>query len=56
MISLLSDVLCFVAVLHLGLFEIKLQKPGGPVRQGNLVVYCLFSMALLESGSGVLGF
>ena len=23
--------------------------------QGNLAVYCLFSMALLESGSGVLG-
>ena len=54
-ISLLSAVLCFVAVLHLGLFEIKLQKPGGPVRQGNLAVYCLFSTALLESGSGILG-
>ena len=39
-------VLCFVDVLHLGLYEIKLQKPGGPVRQGNLAVYCLFSTAL----------
>ena len=27
-------------------FEAELQKPGGPVRQGNLVVYCLFSAAL----------
>ena len=62
-ISLLSDVL-LVEVLYLGLFEIKLQKPGGPVRQGNLAVYCLFSMALtwewvwhpwaLDGGSGTI--
>ena len=45
-ISLLPDFLYFVDVLHLGLYEIKLQKPGGPVRQGNLAVYCLFSTAL----------
>ena len=45
-ISLLPDFLGFVDVLHLGLFEIKLQKPGGPVHQGNLAVYCLFSTAL----------
>ena len=24
-------------------FETKLQKPGGPVRQGNLAVYYLFT-------------
>ena len=27
-------------------FEAVLQKPGGPVHQGNLAVYCLFSAAL----------
>ena len=27
-------------------FETELQKPGGPVRQGNLAVYYLFSAAL----------
>ena len=27
-------------------FETKLQKPGGLVHQGNLVVYYLFSVAL----------
>ena len=46
LISLLPDFLCFIDVLYLGLYEIKLQKPGGLVRQGNLVVYCLFFTAL----------
>ena len=27
-------------------FETELQKPGEPVHQGNLAVYCLFSAAL----------
>ena len=27
-------------------FETELQKPGGPMRQGNLAVYYLFSAAL----------
>ena len=31
-----------VAVLYLGLFEIKLQKPGGPVCQGNLCRFIVY--------------
>ena len=49
--SLFYLVFCvFVAkkriAFKLNYFETVLQKPGGPVRQGNLAVYCLFSMAL----------
>ena len=55
-ISLLPGVLCFVDVLHLGLYEIKLQKPGGPVHQGNLAVYLfIFHSLNLRAGLASLG-
>ena len=55
-ISLLPSVLCFVDVLHLGLYEIKLQKPGGPVCQGNLAVNRVFFHGLnLRAGLAFLG-
>ena len=45
-ISFLSSVLCFCSwketCFMLDYFETKLQKPGEPVRQGNLAVYYLF--------------
>ena len=28
-------------VFYLSYFEVKLQKPGGPVHQGNLLVYLI---------------
>ena len=66
--SFLSGVLCFCSwkenCFMLDYFETKLQKPGGPVHQGNLVVYYLFSAALtwkrvwrpwaLDGGSGAI--
>ena len=48
--NLSTCALCFCSwkenCFKLNYFETVLQKPGGLVRQGNLVVYCLFSMAL----------
>ena len=41
-------------VFCLSYFEVKLQKPGGPVHQGNLSVYLILCMALTR-GSGILG-
>ena len=58
-ISFLSGVLCFCSwkenFFMFDYFETELQKPGGPVCQGNLAVYYLFTRPSLESGSGVPG-
>ena len=40
-------------VLYLGLYKMKLQKPGGPVRQGNLFQGLLFIFRGLKLRAGV---